>query len=84
VEVRDFWDSREILTFIQEFHELMLIALKIPSKNIGYAQYFNRRHRRNDQLFQNRYKSFLCEEDIYLLVITAIVPFQDHRNEATS
>jgi putative transposase len=28
----------------------------------GYAQQFNRRHRRHGHLFQNRYKSFLCEE----------------------
>ncbi|MFZ0131474.1 MAG: transposase [Desulfobacterales bacterium] len=28
----------------------------------GYAVTFNRRHRRHGQLFQNRYKSFLCEE----------------------
>jgi hypothetical protein len=33
----------------------------------GYAQHFNRRHKRHGQLFQNRYKSFLCEEDAYLL-----------------
>ena len=32
----------------------------------GYAVTFNRRHRRHGQLFQNRYKSFLCEEQIYL------------------
>ncbi len=32
----------------------------------GYAVRFNRRHRRHGQLFQNRYKSFLCEEDVYL------------------
>ena len=32
----------------------------------GYAAIFNRRHRRHGQLFQNRYKSFLCEEDVYL------------------
>ena len=32
----------------------------------GYAVGFNRRHRRHGQLFQNRYKSFLCEEDVYL------------------
>jgi putative transposase len=32
----------------------------------GYAGSFNRRHRRHGQLFQNRYKSFLCEEDVYL------------------
>ena len=32
----------------------------------GYAIYFNRRHRRSGQLFQNRYKSILCQEDAYL------------------
>jgi REP element-mobilizing transposase RayT len=29
----------------------------------GYAQQFNRRHRRHGVLFQNRYKSILCERD---------------------
>jgi len=33
----------------------------------GYAQQFNRRHNRAGHLFQNRYKSFLCEEEPYLL-----------------
>jgi hypothetical protein len=32
----------------------------------GYAVSFNLRHRRHGQLFQNRYKSFLCEEEVYL------------------
>ena len=32
----------------------------------GYAVTFNRRHRRHGHLFQNRYKSFLCEEEVYL------------------
>jgi putative transposase len=31
----------------------------------GYAMYFNRRHRRYGHLFQNRYKSILCQEDPY-------------------
>jgi putative transposase len=31
----------------------------------GYAIYFNRRHRRYGHLFQNRYKSILCEEEPY-------------------
>jgi len=33
----------------------------------GYAVTFNKRHRRNGHLFQNRYKSVVCEEDPYLL-----------------
>ena len=32
----------------------------------GYAVSFNRRHRRHGHLFQNRYKSILCQEDLYL------------------
>jgi REP element-mobilizing transposase RayT len=31
----------------------------------GYAGYFNRRHRRHGHLFQNRYKSILCQEESY-------------------
>jgi len=33
----------------------------------GYAVSFNKRHRRSGHLFQNRYKSVVCEEDPYLL-----------------
>jgi hypothetical protein len=32
----------------------------------GYATGFNRRHQRSGHLFQNRYKSILCQEDAYL------------------
>jgi putative transposase len=32
----------------------------------GYAVYFNVRHKRSGRLFQNRYKSILCQEDTYL------------------
>ena len=32
----------------------------------GYAGGFNRRHHRSGHLFQNRYKSILCQEDAYL------------------
>jgi putative transposase len=31
----------------------------------GYVVSFNRRHHRTGQLFQNRYKSILCQEDVY-------------------
>lgn len=39
----------------------------------GYAQQFNRRHNRSGHLFQNRYKSFLCEEDPYLLELVRYI-----------
>ena len=32
----------------------------------GYAVSFNRRHKRHGHLFQNRYKSIVCQEDAYL------------------
>ena len=32
----------------------------------GYAVSYNRRHKRHGQLFQNRYKSVICQEDRYL------------------
>jgi putative transposase len=32
----------------------------------GYVVSFNRRHKRRGHLFQNRYKSIVCQEDIYL------------------
>ena len=31
----------------------------------GYATSFNRRHKRSGHLFQNRYKSIICQEDVY-------------------
>jgi REP element-mobilizing transposase RayT len=39
----------------------------------GYALWFNRRHRRSGHLFQNRYKSILCEEDPYLLELVRYI-----------
>jgi len=39
----------------------------------GYAVSFNRRHRRQGHLFQNRYKSILCQEDSYLLELVRYI-----------
>ena len=39
----------------------------------GYAQYFNRRHQRVGHLFQNRYKSIICEEDAYFDKLVAYI-----------
>jgi putative transposase len=38
-----------------------------------YAQYFNRKHRRKGHLFENRYKSILCDEDNYLLALVRYI-----------
>jgi REP element-mobilizing transposase RayT len=39
----------------------------------GYAQYFNRRHKRVGHLFQNRYKSVICEEEAYFDKLVAYI-----------
>jgi REP element-mobilizing transposase RayT len=39
----------------------------------GYAQYYNRRHQRVGHLFQNRYKSIICEEDAYFSQLIAYI-----------
>ena len=39
----------------------------------GYALRYNRRHRRNGHLFQNRYKSIICEEGNYLLELVRYI-----------
>ena len=54
------------------FHLLLRTGLTPLSKVMrrlmtGYAVSFNKRHRRSGHLFQNRYKSIVCEEDPYLL-----------------
>jgi REP element-mobilizing transposase RayT len=47
----------------------------------GYAVWFNRRHQRSGHLFQNRYKSIVCEEDGYLLELVRYIhlnPLRSH------
>lgn len=39
----------------------------------GYAVSFNHRHRRHGHVFQNRYKSILCQEDAYLLELVRYI-----------
>jgi hypothetical protein len=39
----------------------------------GFVVTFNRRHKRYGHLFQNRYKSVVCEDDPYLLELTRYI-----------
>ncbi|HJX34012.1 MAG TPA: transposase [Desulfatiglandales bacterium] len=39
----------------------------------GYAVSYNRRHKRHGQLFQNRYKSIICQEDVYLMELVRYI-----------
>ena len=47
----------------------------------GYVVRFNRRYGRYGHLFQNRYKSILCEEDPYLLELTRYIHLNPVRAE---
>jgi REP element-mobilizing transposase RayT/lambda repressor-like predicted transcriptional regulator len=39
----------------------------------SYALWFNRKHNRSGHLFQNRFKSILCQEDAYLLELVRYI-----------
>ena len=60
------------------FHILIRTGNESLSKNMrrlltGYVVNFNRRHKRYGHLFQNRYKSIMCEDDPYLLEPTRYI-----------
>ena len=50
----------------------------------GYAVNFNRRYRRHGQLFQNRYKSIICQEDIYLRELVRYIHLNPLRAKVVS
>ena len=39
----------------------------------GYVAGFNRRHKRHGHLFQNRFKSIICQEDVYFLELVRYI-----------
>jgi putative transposase len=60
------------------FHLLVRTGTVPLSKNMrslmsGYAGYFNRTHKRVGHVFQNRFKSVLCEEDPYFLELVRYI-----------
>ncbi len=60
------------------FH-LLLRTGRVPISTVmrrlltGHAMYFNRKHNRVGHLFQNRYKSILCQEDVYVLELVRYI-----------
>jgi len=52
-----------------------LVPLSMVMRRLltGHAQQFNRRHQRHGHVFQNRYKSILCEQDPYLLELVRYI-----------
>lgn len=71
------------------FH-LLLKTGEVPVATVmrrlltGYAISFNRRHRRHGHLFQNRYKSILCQEDTYLLELIRYIHLNPLRAKRVS
>jgi putative transposase len=60
------------------FHLLLKtgnVSISVLMKRLltGYAVNFNRRYNRSGHLFQNRYKSILCQEDSYLLELVRYI-----------
>jgi len=50
----------------------------------GYAVSFNRRHHRHGHVFQNRYKSILCQENPYLLELVRYIHLNPLRARVVS
>jgi len=60
------------------FHLLLMpttVSLSETMRRLltGHAVYFNRKYRRSGHLFQNRYKSILCEEEPYFLELVRYI-----------
>ncbi len=60
-----------------------LSSILSDSQTHCYA-YFNRRHRRRGHLFQNCYKSILCQEDSYLLELVRYIHLNPLRAKQVS
>jgi len=71
------------------FHLLLRTGRHSISKSMrklltGYVVNFNLRHKRHGHLFQNRYKSILCEDDPYLLELTRYIHLNPLRGRIVS
>lgn len=71
------------------FH-LLLKTGNVPISHLmkrlltGYAVNYNHRHKRVGHLFQNRYKSILCQEDSYLLELVRYIHLNPLRAKIVS
>ena len=66
-------------TFLENHAHFLMRTGEIPLATVmrrlltGYAVSFNRRYKRHGHLFQNRYKSIVCQEDTYLLELVRYI-----------
>jgi putative transposase len=71
------------------FH-LLLKTGRVPIAQVmgrlltGYGIAYNRRHKRSGHLFQNRYKSILCQEDAYLLELVRYIHLNPLRSDVVT
>ncbi len=75
--------ARELIVYAwslmpNHFHLLVRTGRQSISKSMrklltGYVVNFNLRHKRHGHLFQDRYKSIICEDDPYLLELTRYI-----------
>jgi REP element-mobilizing transposase RayT len=49
------------------------LSRSMRSLMTGYAGFFNRRHKRSGHLFQNRFKSIVCDEEPYILELVRYI-----------
>jgi len=72
------WQVHALCLMPNHFH-LLLRTGNVPISTVmrrlltGYAIWFNRSRRRHGHLFQNRFKSILCQEDSYLLELVRYI-----------
>jgi len=65
--------------FLPNHVHLLLRTGEVPLSKVmarllsGYATSFNKRHTRSGHLFQNRYKSIICQEESYLKELTRYI-----------
>jgi REP element-mobilizing transposase RayT len=81
--LKNLYDSKALCVYAwalmgNHFHLLVRTGKISLSANMrklltGYVVNYNRRHNRYGHLFQNRYKSILCEDDPYLLELTRYI-----------
>ena len=81
--LKDLCESKALCTYAwalisNHFHLLVRTGNLSLSESMrklltGYVVNYNRRHKRYGHLFQNRYKSILCEDDPYLLELTRYI-----------
>lgn len=66
-------------TLLDNHIHLLLSPTEYPLAHLmrrlltGYAVVFNRRHNRSGHLFQNRYKSIVCDDETYLLELVRYI-----------